>query len=173
MHPSDAALAQAVRSGDPKAFRSIVDRHGVALHTAAWRLVGEHEADDVVQESLTKAYVALSEGRFASRGHGLGPWLKRIVARTAHDALRARTRRRGREVRMTRSTEETASTRLALRDLARSLAALPPSQSTALVLKELEGLSTAEIAAAMGCSVGAVEQRLVRARATLRRQRTQ
>lgn len=170
MYPTDEALARAVRAGDSKAFRSIVERHGVALHRAAWRLVGEGEADDVVQESLTKAYVALCEGRFTPRGHGLGPWLRQIVVRTAHDALRARSRRRGREVRVSSHTEEVASTRLAMRDLARRLDALPPAQSTALILKELEGMSTVEIASAMRCSVGAVEQRLVRARAALRKE---
>ena len=46
---------------------------------------------------------------------------------------------------------------------------LPPDQRAALVLRELEGLSNAEVAEIVEASEGAVEQRLIRARATLRR----
>ena len=60
-------------------------------------------------------------------------------------------------------------TRAALRELARYLEDLPAEQRAAVVLKEIEELTSNEVAEVMGSSVGAVEQRLVRARATLRR----
>jgi RNA polymerase sigma-70 factor (ECF subfamily) len=61
-----------------------------------------------------------------------------------------------------------ADARLALAQLGRWLDALPASQRAALVLKELEGWTSAETAEILGISEGSVEQRLVRARATLR-----
>jgi RNA polymerase sigma-70 factor (ECF subfamily) len=61
-----------------------------------------------------------------------------------------------------------AEARLALAELADLLEALPEDQRVAIVLKSVEGLSTPEIARILDCSEGAVEQRLVRARATLR-----
>ena len=58
--------------------------------------------------------------------------------------------------------------RLALRELDRWLGELPAEQRTVLVLRFVEGLTSAEVAEILGCSEGAVEQRLVRARASLR-----
>ena len=57
---------------------------------------------------------------------------------------------------------------LALREVERWMEELPPEQRAALVLSALEGHSNREVADLLGCSEGAVEQRLVRARATLR-----
>jgi len=62
-----------------------------------------------------------------------------------------------------------AEARIALTELADWLEALPSEQHAAIVLKCVEGLSSAEVATTLGCSEGAVEQRLVRARAALRR----
>ncbi len=61
--------------------------------------------------------------------------------------------------------------RVALRELADLLDGLPAEQRAALVLKAVEGLTTPEIASILSCSEGAVEQRLVRARAALRERR--
>jgi RNA polymerase sigma-70 factor (ECF subfamily) len=70
------------------------------------------------------------------------------------------------------SSAERIAAREALRELSAWIDELPPDQRTALVLKELEGLPSNEVAAIMGSSVGAVEQRLVRARAALRSRST-
>jgi RNA polymerase sigma-70 factor (ECF subfamily) len=66
-----------------------------------------------------------------------------------------------------------AEARLALSELDDWLGDLPPEQRAALVLQSLEGLNNTEIAQLMGVSEGAVEQRLVRARAALRQRRQQ
>jgi RNA polymerase sigma-70 factor (ECF subfamily) len=66
----------------------------------------------------------------------------------------------------------TAEEVVALRELAAWLDELPDDQRTALLLKSVEGMSSAEVAEVLGCSEGAVEQRLVRARATLRERST-
>jgi RNA polymerase sigma-70 factor (ECF subfamily) len=62
---------------------------------------------------------------------------------------------------------------LALSELDDWLQALPAEQRAALVLQSMEGLNNSEIAQVMGVSEGAVEQRLVRARAALRQKREQ
>lgn len=65
-----------------------------------------------------------------------------------------------------------AEAKLALSELSEWLGELPREQQAALVLKSVEGFSSAEAAEILECSEGAVEQRLVRARATLREKRS-
>lgn len=124
-----------------------------------------------------RAFDALNDGRFDGRA-GVETWLYRVAANAALDALRARKRRRVRfdvdepdaqEPADAGDADARLAARAALRELDAWLAELPPDQRTAIVLKEVEGLSTGEIAEIMKCSPGAVEQRLVRARVTLRR----
>jgi RNA polymerase sigma-70 factor (ECF subfamily) len=68
---------------------------------------------------------------------------------------------------------ESAEARVALSEIADWLGELPPEQRAALTLTALEGLSATEVAEILGISEGAVEQRLVRARTTLRERRTE
>lgn len=152
-------------------FRAVVEETAPALFRLAARITGSlEEAEDVLQDSYMKAWDALENGRFEGRAQ-LRTWLYRIVANGALDALRSR-RRRGRlaAAAMEEPTAAGASAEAvrALRELAVWLEELPAEQRTALVLKELEGLTGSEIAEVLGCSEGAVEQRLVRARAALR-----
>ena len=82
-----AVLARA-RQGDSEAFRLLVERHSRAAFRLAFRMTGnEQDAEDVVQESLIKAYRHL--GRFETRAD-FGTWLYRIVANCAVDMIRAR-----------------------------------------------------------------------------------
>jgi RNA polymerase sigma-70 factor (ECF subfamily) len=167
-------LAEAVREivdGDARAFRKIVLATSPRLVRLAARIMGNVEdGEDVVQEAYVKAYRAIVERRFDGRSR-VETWLYRIVTNTAIDALRNGARR-------PRSVETlpepawdgaaAAEARVALRELELLLAALPPDQRAAIVLKSVEGLSAAEIAEIMETSEGAVEQRLVRARAALK-----
>ncbi|MGC4094975.1 MAG: sigma-70 family RNA polymerase sigma factor [Polyangiaceae bacterium] len=97
-------------------------------------------------------------------------WLSRIVVNTAIDALRARKRApiTGKDMLEQTDYSASAETRVALAELDDWLSALPPEQRAALILKSIEGYTSAEIAELLECSEGAVEQRLVRARANLR-----
>ena len=82
-----AVLARA-RQGDSEAFCQLVERHSRAAFRLAFRMTGnEQDAEDVVQESLIKAYRYL--GRFETRAD-FGTWLYRIVANCAVDMIRAR-----------------------------------------------------------------------------------
>ncbi|WP_441289935.1 RNA polymerase sigma factor [Sorangium sp. KYC3313] len=165
-------VAARVARGDDAAFRQIVEHTRAPMYRLAARLVGDlAEAEDALQEAFVDAYRALREGRYDGRSK-VETWLYRIVTNACLDALRRRrdTPREAREA----STEPrfdglvSAEARVALRELDALLAALPPQERAALVLVAVEGLPAKEAAAALGCSEGAVEQRLVRARAALR-----
>jgi RNA polymerase sigma-70 factor (ECF subfamily) len=182
---------EAVAAGDAAAFSSVIEATSARLYRLAARMLGDpQEAEDVLQDAYLRAFDALRGRRFDGRSSP-ETWLYRIVANASLDALRARRRRRrfwglgggGRrgqrdsdageadvaEAAEQVSTADRLAAREALRELDAWLAELPPDQRTALVLKELEGLPAGEVAAIMGSSVGAVEQRLVRARTALRR----
>jgi RNA polymerase sigma-70 factor, ECF subfamily len=164
--------AARVASGDSAAFQTIVSATSDRLVRLGARLLGNvSDAEDVVQEAYVKAYRALLAGQFDGRS-SLTTWLYRIVTRGAIDALRAGKRQK---TTPSDSLPEAAfdglgqvEARLAVVELANLLEGLPEEQRVALVLKSVEGLSTPEIASILGCSEGAVEQRLVRARAALR-----
>lgn len=170
MEDVDEAVAR-VLAGDASAFQAIVESTSPTLVRLSARLMGNlADGEDVMQEAYVKAYRGLLEGRFDGRAQFV-TWLRRIVVNSAIDALRARAR-------APRPTGElsdvgiddaaSAETSLALREISDWLGALPAEQRAALVLKSIEGHTSAEIAELMGCSEGAVEQRLVRARAALR-----
>ncbi len=165
-----------VLAGDRAAFQLIVDATSQKLVRLGARIMGNQaDAEDVVQEAYVKAYRALTAREFDRRS-STSTWLYRIVVNGAIDAKRSRTRRN-------ESSDEQvdpgwdgaafAEARLGLAELDEWLAALPPDQRAALVLQTMEGLNNTEIAQVMGVSEGAVEQRLVRARATLRQRRQQ
>jgi RNA polymerase sigma-70 factor, ECF subfamily len=137
----------------------------------AARVTGDvAEAEDVVQESYVKAYRALVDGAFEGRS-SVSTWLYRIVTRTAIDQRRGRKRRERHDERLTEGTFDGAAAAdglVALRELEGWLGELPEEQRSALVLQALEGFTNREVAEILECSEGAVEQRLVRARAALR-----
>jgi RNA polymerase sigma-70 factor (ECF subfamily) len=166
----DGAVAR-VLDGDASAFRKIVDATSTPLVRLAARIMGNlADGEDVVQEAYVKAYAALVEGRFDGRA-AFGTWLRRVVVNTAIDALRARARapRPTDEMNDVRvDTAASAETSLALGELDEWLATLPADQRAAIVLKAVEGHTSREIAELTDSSEGAVEQRLVRARAALR-----
>jgi len=165
-----------VLSGDRSAFQQIVDGTSQKLVRLGARIMGNQaDAEDVVQEAYVKAYRALTAGEFDRRA-SIHTWLYRIVVNGAIDAKRSRKRR------AEASDEQVdpgwdgaafAEARLALSELDEWLRALPADQRAALVLQSMEGLNNTEIAQVMGVSEGAVEQRLVRARAALRQKREQ
>lgn len=165
--------------GDAAAFQELVDATSARLVRLSARMLGNvADAEDVVQEAYVKAYRSLLDGQFDRRAK-VETWLYRIVVNATIDARRKRTRR-GPAVEIDEETatavqggESTGEARLALAELADWLGELPSDQQAALVLKAVEGRESSEIAEILGCSEGAVEQRLVRARATLRQRRNE
>ncbi|WP_437484205.1 RNA polymerase sigma factor [Sorangium sp. So ce1014] len=167
-------VAARVAGGDDAAFRQIVEHTRAPMYRLAARVVGDlAEAEDALQEAFVDAYRALREGRYDGRSK-VETWLYRIVTNACLDALRRR-RDTPREAPAEPRFDGlvSAEARVALRELDALLAALPPQDRAALVLVAVEGLPAKEAAAALGCSEGAVEQRLVRARAALRARQTE
>ncbi len=164
-------LAARVEKGDLAAFRGIVDHTRATMYRLAARIGGDlAEAEDTLQEAYMDAYRALREGRWDGKSK-VETWLYRIVTNASIDALRKR-REAGRDARETREPRfdglVAAEARVALRELDEMLAELAPQDRAALVLTAVEGLTSRAAADALGCSEGALEQRLVRARAALR-----
>lgn len=174
MSDLESAVERVLR-GDGSAFEEIVSATSARLVRLSARMMGSlADAEDVVQEAYVKAYQSLVSGRFDRRS-SVETWLYRIVSNATIDAMRSR----GRRAQQADTLEETAGpgiagaeARVALAEIASWLGELPPEQRAALTLTALEGLSAAEAAEILGISEGAVEQRLVRARATLRERRT-
>jgi RNA polymerase sigma factor (sigma-70 family) len=163
----DRRLVDLVRDGYDAAFEEIVRRYRKPLDRFAAGIVGGR-SEDVTQDAFSKALLAL-------RGSGaeieLRPWLYRIVRNTALNDLRDRapaTEELSERLPGARSAAAEVETREELRDLMDRLQALPEPQRAALVMRELEGLSHEEIAAALGVSGGAARQAIYRARAALR-----
>ena len=167
--------ARRVATGDAAAFRQIVKATNDSLVRLGARMLGSvSDAEDVVQEAYMKAYRSLTQGRFDGRS-SVRTWLYRIVTHASIDALRSRARRPVLDDAATEPSLDgvaSAEAHVALRELASWLQALPPDQRAAVVLKSVEGLTSAEVAEVMETTEGAVEQRLVRARATLREKRS-
>jgi RNA polymerase sigma-70 factor, ECF subfamily len=160
-----------VRAGDAAAFQRIVDATSARLVRLAARMLGNvSDAEDVVQEAYVKAHRALMTGEFDQRAN-VSTWLYRIVTNQSIDAMRSRKRRPQPTDTADESTSDLASAeqKLALTELEDWMSELPADQRAALVLKAVEGLTSPEIAEVLQCSEGAVEQRLVRARAALRK----
>ena len=170
---TDEALALRVANGDQRALGEIVRRHGGRLRALAHRFTGGLEADDIVQETFLSFWKTAK--RWQPGGPPLAAYLTRIAVNRAIDSERRRRVRRFfglEDAAEIADPDSTADHRLVERHqlaaVTRHIQALPARQRLAILLSAEGERSNADIAAAMGLSVGAVEQLLVRARRTLR-----
>jgi RNA polymerase sigma-70 factor (sigma-E family) len=137
-----------------------------ALRRLAFQLSGDaHEADDLVQETVTKLYVRWARIRSLA---SVDAYVNKMLVRTFLDS-----RRRGWwKVLLGTPPERVAPPEPAVeeRDLVRkALAQVPPKQRAVLVLRYLNDLPVAETAAALGCSEGTVKSQTAHGLAALRR----
>lgn len=159
--------------GDRHAFDRVVEYTAAPLYRVALRMLGNSaDADESLQETFVRAHQALAHGQWRE-GSKTYPWLLAITTRVCVDSLR---RRNGRPVpygdidaSWLVSDGQHAERAQRVKELLTYMDDLPPDQRAALVLRYIEGLSNAEVAEALAISEGAVEQRLIRARANLRR----
>ena len=180
---SDLSLVRRVQRGDKGAFDALVLKYQHKLVKLVMRYVrNPAEAEDIAQEAFIKAYRALPQFRGDSAFY---TWLYRIAINTAKNAVVSRDRspieydldrNNGDEAYDMQSRMKDAETPegLVLTDEIRStvnaaIDSLPEDLRTAIVLRELEGLSYEEIAAAMDCPVGTVRSRIFRAREAIDR----
>ena len=177
---SDEEVIRRVRAGEPELFETLMRRYNQRLYRVARSIVkNEAEAEDVMQQAYVNAYTHLHQ--FADRAR-FSTWLTRIAV---HEALgRLRRRRRIQEVDVSSETEGTGATLTSgepspeqqaltgeLRQLLEgAVDALPRTSRAAFVLREVEGLSTAEAAECLGVSEDVVKTRLHRARLQLRKE---
>ncbi|HEV7399355.1 MAG TPA: sigma-70 family RNA polymerase sigma factor [Solirubrobacterales bacterium] len=156
-----------VRDGYESAFEEIVRRYGKALTRYAAAIVGSH-GEDVTQDAFSKALLALRRNDAEIE---LRPWLFRIVRNTALNDLRdspPTPELLAEAIAGGESPAEALERREELTDLMQRLQSLPEPQRAAIVMREMEGLSHEEIAAALGVSGGAARQAIHRARQALR-----
>ena len=176
----EAMIVRKVLQGDVNAFEKLVTEYERAVYAIAQRMTGNAEdAADMTQETFIKAYNSLSSFRGDSK---FSVWLYRIANNVCLDFLRSRSRKPtvslstedddGEETQLDIADEsqspelllENALTRDAVR---RGLDSLPPDYRQILLLREIQGLSYEEIAAALGLESGTVKSRIFRARKRL------
>ena len=169
----DAELVRRIRGGETALFELVMRRYNQRLFRVLRALLrDDSEAEDVLQDAYVRAYSHLAQLEQPER---LASWLTHIAV---HEA-KARLRRRNRFVDVkegslravpspTRDPEQEALGRQMQRVLVAAIDELPVGYRTVLVLRDVEGLSTAEVAHSLGMSEQAVKMRLHRARASLR-----
>jgi RNA polymerase sigma-70 factor (ECF subfamily) len=168
----EATLIARASAGDHDAFRALVERYQAAVHNLAYRMLGDREeAEDAAQETFVRIYRQLAR---YDPGRRFSTWALAIATHHCIDQLR---RRRPPPVPLAgvvpwaRSTEA-GPERAALDGEARDeiqllLRRLPERDRAVLVLRYWQGLSGAEIAAALGVPEGTVKTRLYHARKAL------
>jgi RNA polymerase sigma factor (sigma-70 family) len=163
----DRRLVKLVREGYEAAFEEIVRRYRRPLDRFAAAIVG-NRSEDITQDAFSKALLAL---RGSEKEIELRPWLYRIVRNTALNDLRNRppaAEELGEAIAGGAGAAVEAERHEEIAELMERLRALPEPQRAAIVMRELEGLSHEEIAAALGVSGGAARQAIYRARLALR-----
>jgi RNA polymerase sigma-70 factor (ECF subfamily) len=169
---TDAELVVRTRAGDPDAFGPLVSRYYDACWRFAYHMLGERaDAEDVVQDSFLRAYLAI--GRYDERDQFRG-WLFRILTNQCHNALTSRGRRTRRFVQDEIALESAPAPPLGLATgvedaaLVQALSQLDPLQREALLLKYAEGLEYGEMSAMTGAGESALKMRVKRGSERLR-----
>jgi RNA polymerase sigma-70 factor (ECF subfamily) len=181
----DRELLAGIRRDDPGAFEELVRRYGGRIYGFGMRVCGESEdAKDVAQDTLLQAFRSLKQ---LDEPRALRTWLYRVVA----NACRMKRRKGNYEARRELSLDELlprdaedaaveipdasnlpddAAARAEIRRVVRAgIAELPADSRTVLLLRDLEQLSTREVAEVLDVPISTVKMRLHRARLMLRR----
>jgi RNA polymerase sigma-70 factor (ECF subfamily) len=164
------------RAGDVGAFEALAGVHADRLYAVVLRFVGDcGEAEDVVQETMLRAWRGI--GRFQGRAM-VFTWLYRIAVNESNRALERRLRRRAtvpvdeEAVQVPAPLQDGPANRAERQELREALqlaiAELSPPYRTALVLRDVEGLSTRDAARIVGVGEAAFKSRLHQARLKVR-----
>ena len=172
-------IIRSVLRGNVNDFEKLVTAYEKNVYNIALRMVGDPEdAADMTQETFIKAYRALSSFRGDSK---FSSWLYRIASNVCLDFLRSRSRHPQVSLStvdeddratfelpdMRQNPEEQLMKKLGMEAVRRGLEQLPEQQRQILVLRELGGLSYAELAQTLGLEEGTVKSRIFRARKRL------
>jgi len=181
---NDASLVAGLRAGDPQAFETLVRLHSQPMLRVARRLLhSEEDARDAVQDAFVSAFRSIGSFESSSK---LSTWLHRIVINAALMKLRWQRRRPeediekylpqfqedGHQIAPSVDWSEPADVLLQRAETAAlvraSIDELPDTYRIVLLLRDIEEMSTEEVAQALGISPNAVKIRLHRARQALR-----
>jgi len=177
----DQRLVERVQRGDKKAFELLVTKYQRKLNRLLSRFIRDpSEVEDVSQEAFIKAYRALPSFRGDSAFY---TWLYRIAVNTAKNYLVAAGRRaptstaidseeaenfeEGHQLRHMNTPEAELMSKQVAATVNQTMEALPEELRIAITLREIEGMSYEDIAAAMSCPIGTVRSRIFRARETI------
>ncbi len=182
---NDTKELEALKAGDPEAFRKLIEREAPRIYRCIYRIVhNEDEARNLTQETFAVAYERIKDFRGEAK---LSTWLCAIGINLARSALRRGYRHesldeetlnhlqpqfvQGRyaEPIVAWSPEKALENRELGHLIEKALEQLPPQYREVVVLRDIEGLSTEETARMLGISEGAVRVRLHRARQALRK----
>ena len=173
----DAALVARARTGDWQAFAALVQRHQATVYRVCYRVLGNREdAEDAAQEAFLRAYRKLATFRGES---AFGTWLLRLAVNVALNERKRRGSRHrwGRPAGPIAEGERAGAAPGPEADLLRAEAAaqleqalqsLRPDHQAAVILRDLEGLSYAEVAAVLAVPEGTAKGWVHRGRARLK-----
>lgn len=181
--PSDVELVQQCQRGRMEAYEVLVGRYRHKVYGLAFSMLrNEQDATDVAQETFVRAWQAIGKFKRTARFY---TWLYRITTNLCIDFVRKRDRRptapleEGVEPDTAASLQQPPSVNPSPTDEVRraelreqidaALLELSPEHRAVIQLREFEGLEYAEIARALGCSIGTVMSRLHYARKHLQK----
>lgn len=176
---SEKKIIEKVLGGDANAFEELVLKYEKTVYNLALRMVGDRDdASDMTQEAFIKAYGSLSSFRGDSK---FSVWIYRITTNVCLDFLRSKSRKQ--QVSLTVSDddedaqldipdpkadpEQQLIKKISMQSVEEGLKTLPDKQRQILVMRELGGMSYAEIGAVLSLEEGTVKSRIFRARKRL------
>lgn len=177
---SEKKIIEKVLGGDANAFEELVLRYEKTVYNLALRMVGDRDdAFDMTQEAFIKAYGSLSSFRGDSK---FSVWIYRIATNVCLDFLRSKSRKQQVSLTVSDDDDEDAQLdipdpssapeqqlikKISMQSVEEGLKTLPDKQRQILVMRELGGMSYAEIGKALSLEEGTVKSRIFRARKRL------
>lgn len=177
---SEKKIIEKVLGGDANAFEELVLKYEKTVYNLALRMVGDRDdASDMTQEAFIKAYGSLSSFRGDSK---FSVWIYRITTNVCLDFLRSKSRKQQVSLTVSDDDDEDAQLdipdpkadpeqqlikKISMQSVEEGLKTLPDKQRQILVMRELGGMSYAEIGAALSLEEGTVKSRIFRARKRL------